>query len=26
VIAGRGVKGYELALEYFAGPVWGSLI
>ena len=26
VIAGLGVKGYELALEYFAGPVWGSLI
>ena len=26
VIAGLGVKGYKLALEYFAGPVWGSLI
>ena len=26
VITGLGVKGYELALEYFAGPVWGSLI
>ena len=25
-ITGLGVKGYELALEYFAGPVWGSLI
>ena len=26
VITGLGVKGYELALEYFAGSVWGSLI
>lgn len=26
VITGLGLKGYELALEYFAGPVWGSLI